>query len=89
MTERCCRPLLREALLSIIPINLMRASKIKRKPNQLSIYLPCGTIIHLRAIQKGNHHVSIIEMGFTAREKISCFAFVSRRSILYGSHITL
>jgi hypothetical protein len=30
--------------------------------------LPCGTVIHLRAIEQSDYKVSIIEMGFTTGE---------------------
>jgi hypothetical protein len=46
----------------------MNSSKTKRKPDQRSIYLPCGPIIHLRAVEQSDYNIGIIEMGFTAGE---------------------
>ena len=73
-----CYPLIREACLSPIPINLMNSSKTKRKPDQRSLYLPCSPIIHLRAIEQSDYNIGIIEMRFTAGEDVE-FSFLARR----------
>ncbi len=42
----------------------------------------------MRAIQKGNNHIGIIEMGFTAGENLE-FCLCTRGIDFYGSYITL
>jgi hypothetical protein len=50
--------------------------------------LPCGPVIHLRAIQKSNHNISIIEMRYTAGENL-VFCPLAKGINFYGSYITL